>query len=77
MKKNGKNRMQLHKNQCVIVVRNQFCAVLTKTWISDSYGVRFGSTSSQNICDDHMLQRILSCGPFGKKILKEFVQKLV
>ena len=58
--KNGKNRMQLHKNQCVTVARNQFYAVLTKTWISNSYGVRFGPTSSQNICDDQMLQRILS-----------------
>ena len=35
-------------------------AVLTETWISDSYGVRFGSTSSQNVCADQMLQRILS-----------------
>ena len=25
-----------------------------------SYGVRFGSTSSQSVCDDQMLQRILS-----------------
>ena len=41
-------------------VRNLFCAVLTETWISDSYGVRFGSTSSQNVCDDQILQRILS-----------------
>ena len=29
-------------------------------WISESYGVRFGSTSSQNIRDDQILQRILS-----------------
>ena len=42
------------------VVRNQFCVVLTETWISDSYGVRFGSTTSQNVCDDQMLQSILS-----------------
>ena len=42
------------------VVRNEFCAVLTETWTSDSYGVRFGSTSSQNVCDDQMLQMILS-----------------
>ena len=55
-----KNRMQLHKYLCVTVVRNQFRAVLAETWISDSYGVRFGSTISQNICDDQMLQRILS-----------------
>ena len=48
------------QKQSVTVVRNQFCAVLTETWISDSYGVRFGSTSSQNVCDDQMLQRILS-----------------
>ena len=34
--------------------------VLTERWISDSYGVRFGSTSSQNVCDDQILQRILS-----------------
>ena len=42
------------------------CAVLNETWISDSYGVRFGSTSSQNVCDDQMLQRILSQGTFGE-----------
>ena len=54
-----KNRMQLHKNLCVTVVQNQFCAVLTETWISDSYGVRFVTTSSQNVCDDKMLQTIL------------------
>ena len=35
----------------------QFCAVLTETWISDSYKVRFGSTSCQNICDDQVLQK--------------------
>ena len=35
-------------------------AMLTETLISDSYGVRFRSTSSQNICDDQMLQSILS-----------------
>ena len=34
------------KELAVTIVWNQFCAVLTKTWISDSYGVRFGSTSS-------------------------------
>ena len=33
---------------------------VNETWISDSYGVRFGSTSSQNVCDDQMLQMILS-----------------
>ena len=33
---------------------------VNETWISDSYGVRFGSTSSQNICDNEMLQSILS-----------------
>ena len=48
------------------VVRNQFCVVLTETWISASYGVRFGSTTSQHICDDQMLQRILSKGTFGE-----------
>ena len=36
------------------------CAVLTKTWISDSYGVLFGSTSSPNVFDNQMLQWILS-----------------
>ena len=60
MKYNGKNRMQLHKNYSVTVVRNQFGAVLTETWISDSYGVRFGSTRGQNICDDQMLRKIVS-----------------
>ena len=55
-----KNGIKQHKNQSVTVVRNQFYAVLTETWISDSYGVRFGSTSSQKVCDDQMLQRILS-----------------
>ena len=45
---------------CVTVVRNLLCAVLTETWISNSYGVRFRSTTSQNVCDDQMLQRILS-----------------
>ena len=44
----------------VTVVRNQFCEVLTETWISGSYGVCLGSTSSQNVCDDQMLQSILS-----------------
>ena len=48
------------QKQSITVVRNQFCAVLTETWISDSYGVRSGSTSSRNICDDQMLQRNLS-----------------
>ena len=57
--------MQLQKNQSVTVVRNQFCAVLTETGISDSYRVRFGCTSSQNVCDDQMLQIILSLGTFG------------
>ena len=33
---------------------------LTETWISDSYGVHIGSTSSQNVCNDRMLQSILS-----------------
>ena len=33
---------------------------VNERWISDLYGVRFGSTSSQNVCDDQMLQRILS-----------------
>ena len=68
--------MQLQKNLSVTVVRNQFCAVLTETWISDSNGARFGSTSRQNICDNQMLQMILSQGAFGQ-LLKEFVQKLV
>ena len=39
---------------------------VNETWISDSYGVRFGSTSSQNICDDQMLHMILSHGTFGE-----------
>ena len=68
--------MQLHKNQSVNVVRNQFCAVLTETWISDPYGVRFGSTSSQNICDDQMLQMILSYGSFGELFLKSSFKNL-
>ena len=58
--------MQLRKNQSVTVVQNQFCRLLTETWISDSYGVRFGSTSSQNVCDDQMIQRIHSQGTFGE-----------
>ena len=33
---------------------------VTETWISDFYGVHFGSISRQNVCGDQMLQRILS-----------------
>ena len=47
------------QKQSVTIVRNQFCAVLTETCISESYGVCFGSTNSQNVCDDQMLQRIV------------------
>ena len=68
--------MQLHKNQSVIVVRNQFCTVLTETWISDTCGVCFGSTSSQNVCDDQMLQRILSQGTFGELFLRSSFRSL-
>ena len=71
-----KNRMQLHKNQCVTVVRNQFCAVLTGTWITDSYGVRFGSTSGKNVCDNQMLQMILSQGTFGELFLRSSFRNL-
>ena len=51
-------------------------AVLTETWISDSYGVRFHSTGSQNVCDDHMLQRILSYGTFGELLLRSLFRNL-
>ena len=43
---------------------------VNERWISDSYGVRFGSTSSQNVCDDQMLQRILSYETFGELFLR-------
>ena len=76
MNQNGKNRMQLHKNQFVTVIRNLFCAMLTETWISDSYGVRFRSTSGQNVCDDQMLQRILSQGTFGELFLRSSFRNL-
>ena len=52
------------------------CAVLTETWISDSYRVHFGSTSSQNICDGQMLQRTLSEGTFGDLFLSSSFRKL-
>ena len=71
-----KNWMQQHKNQSVTVVRNLFDAVLTETWISDSYGVRFGSTSSENICDDQTWKDSF-IGSFLRTFLKEFAQKLV
>ena len=45
-------------------------------WISDSYGVRVGSTSSQNVCDDQMLRRILSQGSFGELFLRSSFRNL-
>ena len=45
-------------------------AMLTETLIADSYGVCFGSKSSQNVCDYQMLQRILSEGTFGELFLR-------
>ena len=35
-------------------------SLLNETWISDLYGVRFGPTSSQIVCDNQMLKMILS-----------------
>ena len=53
-----------------------FFSVLTETWISDSYGVRFGSASSQNVCDDQMLQSILSYATFGELFLSSLFRNL-
>ena len=45
----------------------QFCGVLTETWISDSYGVRFGSTSSQTF----VMTRCFK-GFFHRELLENF-----
>ena len=48
-------------------------AVFNETWISDSYGVRFRSTGSQNVCDDQMLLK----GLFHREHFENFSEGVV